>query len=86
MADKFRCEYCRQVWDESELDGSMICPECLEPFEEDQYDEYEDEFDEEDGYDENEFDEDDFSDVEYDDDYIGDEDDLKELDDQEEDY
>lgn len=85
---KYRCQYCKEVWDESELDDPEIpmCPECLEPFEtEDKLeDDAEYEFDE-DG--ENFEDDDDFEDDEYNDEreYI-DEEYGNEIEEDEEDY
>lgn len=72
---KYRCKFCKEVWNESDLDDPevLMCPDCLEPFEEDDKfsDEIEDEDDIDDEYDDEEDDEDDIDD-EYDDerDYI----------------
>lgn len=64
---RYICEYCKQVWEEDELDGQPMCPECLETMQkynqdedyredyDDQYDDYDedydDQFDDKDYYD-----------------------------------
>ena len=62
---RYICEYCEQVWDEDQLDGELICPQCFEQVKKykDDDDDYDDQYDdEEDDY------EDDYDD-QYDDDY-----------------
>ena len=27
---RYICEYCQQIWDEDQLDGELMCPECFE--------------------------------------------------------
>lgn len=62
---RYICEYCEQVWDEDQLDGELICPQCFEQVKKykNEDDDYDDQYDdEEDDY------EDDYND-QYDDDY-----------------
>ena len=75
---RYICEYCEQVWDEDQLDGELICPQCFEQVKKykNEDDDYDDQYDdEEDDY------EDDYDDYsvkkrkrKYDDDYDEDDD------------
>ena len=63
---RYKCDYCKQIWQEQDLDGEMICPDCYdtvhlyskdeqEQDEQNQYGEQEqDEYEEENYYEDNE--------------------------------
>ena len=64
---RYICEYCKQVWDEDQLDGELICPQCFEQvkkYKDEDDDDYDDQYDDE----ENDY-EDDYDDQYDDDDY-----------------
>ena len=62
---RYICEYCEQVWDEDQLDGELICPQCFEQVKKykDDDDDYDDQYDDEEDDDEDDYDD------QYDDDY-----------------
>ena len=33
MGKRIRCEYCEQIFNQDDMDGAMMCPQCFQPIE-----------------------------------------------------